>query len=86
LRGTIRSIDEYYGKISCTVTAVTEPQGELPDITVNESDNGDFEAVVVTDYSTYVLRIPAGTPSRGQVLFGDSYDQLQLMANVGCYE
>jgi hypothetical protein len=66
--------------IGCTSFDNTEDQ-----VTVTETEEGDFEAVVVTDYSTYVVRIPAGTPSRGQVLFGDSLDSLEVMANIGCY-
>jgi hypothetical protein len=55
------------------------------EITVGATPEGDFEAVVATDYATYVLRVSAATPARGQVLFGESVDALQVMANVGCY-
>jgi hypothetical protein len=55
------------------------------EITVGENAQGDFEATVVTDYATYVLRVRAGNPARGQVLFGESLESLAVMANVGCY-
>lgn len=71
---------DYEVGFGCTNFDSSEAQ-----ITVTESEEGDFEAVVATDYTTYVLRVPAGNPSRGQVLFGDSMDSLEVMANVGCY-
>lgn len=77
----VRLEDGHYEvSFGCTNFDHTEAE-----ITVTESEQGDFEAVVVTNWSTYVLRVPAGTPSRGQVLFGDSLDNLEVMANVGCY-
>lgn len=54
------------------------------DITVGEDASGGFEATVKTSWTTYVLRIPANGPRRGQVLFGDD-GELELMANIGCW-
>ncbi len=60
--------------------------GTEAEIVVSDNVQGDFEATVITEYSTYVLRVPAGAPSRGQVLAGDSLDDLRVIANVGCYQ
>ena len=57
------------------------------DITVGVTESGDFEATVKTEWSNYVVRIGSENPRRGQVLFGDSEGgELQVMANIGCYE
>jgi hypothetical protein len=54
------------------------------DITVGEDASGNFEATVKTEWSTYVLRIPASNPRRGSVLFEDD-GELKVMANIGCW-
>ncbi len=54
-------------------------------IEVRTGEDGELEARVTTAYgSTFVVSIPAGTPSRGRVLHAESGEEPALVANIVC--
>lgn len=71
-------------EVSLGSCAFDESEGDA--ITFTTAANGDIEARVVTTYDeTYIVRVPAGLPSRGEVLRAADGEEPGLMASLVCF-